>query len=261
MVPLVVGRLRIDRRRFHPPSSAGMIDAPVTVWLVDADGARFLVDSGPSDPIAAARNGHGHFSQLPHERVSARLTQQEVPLTSIDAVLYTHLHWDHAYNAALFPNARLYVQEDEYRFALDPSESQGPLYDRDVSPHYLDEVDFQLLSGDARISESLGVVWLPGHTPGSQAISVSTHAGQLLIAGDTVPLLANLASGGVVNGIAQEEGALQRSLDRLIASEADIFPSHDPLLCEWNGVNLCRVPEAVASITRDLGKSRNRNEL
>ena len=51
---------------------------------------------------------------------------------------------------------------------------------------------FELIDGDARLATGIGVMLTPGHTPGSQSVSVRTSEGEYLIAGDTIPLYDNL---------------------------------------------------------------------
>jgi glyoxylase-like metal-dependent hydrolase (beta-lactamase superfamily II) len=38
----------------------------------------------------------------------------------VDYVILTHLHWDHADNNEMFPNAEFLVQKDELEHAQDP---------------------------------------------------------------------------------------------------------------------------------------------
>ncbi|GAA2448975.1 MBL fold metallo-hydrolase [Actinomadura vinacea] len=104
---------------------------------------------------------------------------------SVDTVVLTHLHSDHASGAVvdgepLFPNARHVVQEDELKWL--ESEGGGVL-DEVVNP--LREADcLDAVQGQASLSDDLVVVPTPGHTPGHQSVVLGDD--ELMVTGDVV---------------------------------------------------------------------------
>ena len=91
------------------------------VWLLEADGRRILVDTGYDHAEAASRD---RPIETPPEQM---LAQRGIDANSIETVILTHLHYDHAGSLKAFPNARLCVQETEMANATGPCMSHDTL--------------------------------------------------------------------------------------------------------------------------------------
>jgi len=109
---------------------------------------------------------------------------EEVANTSpedIDLVLQTHLHFDHCGNTPKCQNAEVIVQTEELEFARDPH----PLFKGSYckwSPFW-DGTQFKEVNGDAEILPDLKVIKVPGHSPGTQAVSIQTDKGLMVLSG------------------------------------------------------------------------------
>ena len=68
---------------------------------------------------------HLPYEQSPEQGLGAQLRAHDVDPADVDAVVYTHLHWDHAYNASILPAARFFVSPRELEFARDPLPHPG----------------------------------------------------------------------------------------------------------------------------------------
>jgi glyoxylase-like metal-dependent hydrolase (beta-lactamase superfamily II) len=238
IVPLTVGTLLLDAVRLEPGRGDGAIGAPVTIWLVEAGGLRVLVDTGPSDEPAAHRHGHRQYRRSPADAPGDKLRAAGVDPDSVDLVVLTHLHWDHAYNNRLLPRARFLVQAVELAYARRPEPEQHVYYEHGLAAEpYFAGTPYELVDGACDLGAGLHLIPLPGHTPGSQGLVVDSAAGRYVIAGDTVPLVSNLRTGRP-SSIATDPGAFARSLALLAAMDAVVFPSHDPLLAPFDGRDL-----------------------
>lgn len=168
------------------PASAEVL-LPYFCFLVDTGSARVLVDCGPHPDLPARvspetarslRLGGGGT-------LSAGLSALGVSPASIDAVVLTHLHYDHCGGLALLPRAEVYVSRAELAFATDSSAPQREAYVRqdfaDLAPQLLHLLDGEHdLLGDG----SIVVLPAPGHTPGHQAVLVTSGRVRVLFAGD-----------------------------------------------------------------------------
>jgi glyoxylase-like metal-dependent hydrolase (beta-lactamase superfamily II) len=104
----------------------------------------------------------------------------------IDIVINTHLHFDHCgWNTvrrsdrmiATFPNAKYYVQQQEWEHGRLQLERDAVSY---MSPNYdplLETGQMELLNGDRELLPGISVKVFPGHTANMQAVIVESGGG------------------------------------------------------------------------------------
>jgi N-acyl homoserine lactone hydrolase len=170
-----------------------ILEHPVFTFLLEGGGRKILVDTGMSDTersITYHHKGRQELGQAIHEQLAGI----GIDTDEIDTIIFTHLHWDHCYNVARFPTARLVVREDEYRFALNPTPPYWVTYEHPNSglqPPF-QGCKFDLVQGEEEIAEGVRVFPTPGHSPGHQAVSVRTKQGIYVLAGDLFFVRDNL---------------------------------------------------------------------
>ena len=199
IIPLDVGTLYVTRStqlaRHGAKFDVGRIVAePCIVWLLtNLDTGRvILVDTGPGEDTEWASVQHNPLQCAPEQRLSAVLAKYNLNCEDIDTVILTHLHWDHAYGALHLPNAKLYVQKEELRYAVAPLPSDRRVYENQLGddiPYFLKLYNqYVFLDGDSVFDNGLEIITLPGHTPGSQGVVVDTKKGKYIIAGDLISI-------------------------------------------------------------------------
>jgi glyoxylase-like metal-dependent hydrolase (beta-lactamase superfamily II) len=154
---------------------------------VEADNKKILVDTGMAETKEADWHHPGSHQPV-GSRIDQRLDQLGVKPEEIDAVIFTHLHWDHCANMKLFKNAEYWVHEDELAFALDPHILYYKSYSSEkihAVPPFKDSV-FRTVAGECPFSPSITMFPTPGHCPGHQSVEVRTGSGCFVIAGDAV---------------------------------------------------------------------------
>jgi glyoxylase-like metal-dependent hydrolase (beta-lactamase superfamily II) len=204
----------------------------MTVWLVRGNGRNILIDSGFYRP-QFFKNWKVEGFIKPSDAVA----QAGVRPEEITDVIITHMHWDHADGMDLFPNARIWLQKDEYHYytgeAWQTPNTHGGIDPDDV----LAAVKLNLagriglVNGDAR--EIIpGITCYTGgkHTYQSQYVGVSTKAGTVILASDNMYLYENLEKHAPIAQTLDKDSNL-RAQDRmkvLAASPRLIIPGHDP---------------------------------
>lgn len=188
--PLHTGFIRLDKGLYITSShdDYGLeVEVPTNAFYVEADGKKILVDTGMAETTEADLHHPGSY-QPDGYRIEQRLADLGVSPEEIDAVIFTHLHWDHCANMKLFSNAEFWVHADELAFALDPH----VLYLKSYSSPKLGMeppfkgVEFNTVSGEQAFSPSITMFPTPGHCPGHQAVAVQTGGKVVIIAGDAV---------------------------------------------------------------------------
>jgi glyoxylase-like metal-dependent hydrolase (beta-lactamase superfamily II) len=153
-------------------------------------------------------------------------------------VIVTHLHWDHAGNLDLFPNARVHVQGAELRFCTGAEmrhPSLAKIYERDDVVQAIGALyDGRLVvhEGGAMLAPGIELCLVGGHTPGSQVVRIATRRGRIVLASDAAHLWANVRGRRpfpILHDLAKVLDAFE-TIEALADSPAHVIPGHDPLV-------------------------------
>jgi glyoxylase-like metal-dependent hydrolase (beta-lactamase superfamily II) len=209
------------------------IDLQMMIWLLKGPGGRnVLVDTGCYHDRLVKGLGIKDFI-----KPSDALSKVGLLPGQITDVVISHMHWDHADGVDLFPNARIWIQKDEYGYytgaAWQPGGRHGGIDVDDVLTlvRLNTEQKVNLIDGDNReIIDGIRVYTGGRHTFASQYVSVRTAAGTVVIASDNMYLYENLERHAPIAQTFDAASNLQAQ-DRMkqIATRPDlIVPGHDP---------------------------------
>ena len=146
------------------------------VWYIEGLKERILVDAGISSEYLSKKRA------IPAKDIhSLESGLQKVGLTpdEIDLVIITHLHSDHVAQAHKFSKARFLIQKDKLEFARTPHPAVAGQYPGE----FFEGINFEVVSGDAKIYDEVSVLSTPGHTIGGQSVGVKTAQGTAMISG------------------------------------------------------------------------------
>lgn len=227
----------VDRRASENFLGGCPCDGPMPMdyhlWVARSANRTVVVDTGFS-PAEGARRGRTLV--IP---VGAALAALDVDPATVDDVVLTHLHYDHAGNLGLFPRARFHVQERELQFVAgeamaDPTTAAA--YDRaDVQEtvRLVQANRVRFAGEDEELLPGLSVHLVGGHTGGTQVVRVTTERGPLVLASDAAHFYANLERRHVFPVTYAPDDlvdAYDRRLPGFVADPTDIIPGHDPLV-------------------------------
>jgi glyoxylase-like metal-dependent hydrolase (beta-lactamase superfamily II) len=209
------------------------IDLQMMIWLIKGPGGKnILVDTGCYHDKFVKGLGIKNFI-----KPSETLAKLGISPEDITDIIISHMHWDHADGMDLFPNARIWIQKDEYTYytgaAWQSDGKSGGIDPDDVltlvklnTQHKVNLVD-----GDAReIIDGITVYTGGRHTFASQYVGVRTASGTVVIASDNMYLYENLEKHAPIAQTFDADSNL-KAQDRMkqIASRPDlIVPGHDP---------------------------------
>ncbi len=200
------------------------------VWLIQGEGRNILLDTGFTKARGAARGRK--LLRCPSEGLKPfGLTSDD-----IDTVILSHLHYDHAGNIPLFPNAEIWVQDEEVRFATGryirhpvvrlPFEADDVI--ELVRENYNGRVRF--VAGDKELFPGIKVYLMGGHSRGLMATTVETRRGTLMLASDCAHFFDNIALENpfpIVGDVPTQCESHERLLE-LADSPDHVIPGHDP---------------------------------
>jgi glyoxylase-like metal-dependent hydrolase (beta-lactamase superfamily II) len=207
------------------------LDIAMMVWLLRGpNGRNVLVDAGFQRDDLIAR-----WQPADYVRPSDAVARAGVSPDSITDVIVSHVHWDHFDGASLFPNARIWIQREEYEHHVDSAGNarqraiDGPDAKMAFELHRAGRLT--LVDGDARpIIPGITVYTGGKHTYQSQYVSVRTAAGTAVIASDNVYLYENLERRRPIAQTldAASNLAAQERMLRIASSARLVVPGHDP---------------------------------
>jgi len=204
------------------------------VWVISNKSRVIVVDTGFDQQSAAKRN------REIVRPVEEGMRALGIDPQKIDDVVITHMHYDHAGNLPLFPNARFHIQDTEMDYVtgrcMCHDIMQHP-YEPDHVVHMVRCVfdhRVQFHDGSAEVAPGIEVHHIGGHTKGLQSVRVKTEKGWVVLASDASHFYAHMEQNRAFPIVYNVADMLEgfNTLRKLATSPQHIVPGHDPLVMD-----------------------------
>lgn len=177
-------------KKYHADQAKG-VQTSINAFLVNTGNKLVLVDSGTADCFGA------HLGSVMKNLKAAGYQPEQV-----DTILLTHLHPDHSCGVskngvANYPNATIYVSENEADYWLDSKQLQRISKDKQANytgtvakikaalAPYQTKKQFKTFKLGDKI-DGFEVISTPGHTPGHFSYKLKTSDEDVIFIGDIV---------------------------------------------------------------------------
>jgi glyoxylase-like metal-dependent hydrolase (beta-lactamase superfamily II) len=205
-----------------------------TVWALLGEGRTVLVDAGfYRDKFIDRWKPEGYT------RPSEAITAIGIKPESVTDIIISHIHWDHLDGADLFPNARIWIQREEFEHYTNDS---GAVLDRAIDPDDAKMLAKLRAAGRVKLIPGDSTEIMPGvsvftggkHTYASQFVTVNAildhgRTGTVVLASDNAYLYENLERHRPITQSLDTLSNLraQERMMRLASDPRLIIPGHD----------------------------------
>lgn len=183
-----------------PADDRNRVRLATNCLLVRGNGFTALVDCGLGEKWDAKSSDI--YAIDDRTTVASSLAELSVRLEDVDALILSHLHFDHAGGATrfdpdgravpAFPNATLYVQAEELAHARSPNERDRASYRSQDWEPFADAGRLETVSGEVEVRPGVTVVPVRGHNAGMQAVRVESEDNVAFYFADALPTTAHV---------------------------------------------------------------------
>ena len=216
------------------------IEMVTRTLLLDSGDRKILIDTGNGDKWEP-RSREIFKIELDDYVLPQSLARQDIQVEDITDVICTHLHFDHVGGntylkngkvVPVFPNARYWVQEENWKLANNPSEKDRASYLNENWAVLAENGMLQILKGERELFDDIKFEIVNGHTQGQQLPIISDGSQTLMYGGDLFPMKAHIPIPWVMaydNEPMVSIAEKKRILPTLMDQDAILFFEHDPL--------------------------------
>jgi len=178
IIPMVLSYITIDKSGMTFFKDCGTrIKLPIVSFYIKGARKNILIDTGV--PAAILEKYHQGDPVGDIQSFEEVLSKQGLNPEDIDIVVQTHLHLDHCGYTQKCVNAKVLVQEEELKFALNPHPLWASIYPKEL----YEGLNWEPITGDFDIIDGVKAILTPGHSPGTQSVAIQTKKGTAVVTG------------------------------------------------------------------------------
>ncbi|WP_156291525.1 YtnP family quorum-quenching lactonase [Oceanobacillus salinisoli] len=159
--------------KLYPHNEKNQIELRTDPILLQMDGKNFLIESGVGKDKFTDKQIR-NFGVLEQSSIEASLAEMDLTVNDIDAVLMTHLHFDHACGLtkkldedqyeSVFTNATIFTSAIEWNEMRNPNiRSINTYWERNWQPI---EEQVETFADEVEITKGLRMIYTGGHSDG-----------------------------------------------------------------------------------------------
>jgi 4-pyridoxolactonase len=203
---------------------------PVYSVLIEHTDGLFLFDSGYDLETVREYLPFELPEQTAEQTLPAQLELCGFNPADVDAVINSHLHFDHCGGQRHLPDAETWVHKEELRHALVP-ESFASLGYSDKVFHRPDSTYRWVEGEEVDFADGIRLLYTPGHTVGHYSLVIEREAGRPMLFCADVTYTQESWEKELISGFHYDPTANLASLRKLkhlaLRLDAEVFFNHD----------------------------------
>ena len=167
--------------------------------LLESDSKKILIDTGMGDKWDDKSKNIYAVDEKPS--MDSALSGKGLKSDEITDVILTHLHFDHTGGSTIkvngklqpaFPNAKYYVQKQNFEWAINPSDRDKGSYIKENFQPLMEEGVLHLIDGNKNFDDEIEFFVINGHTFGQQMVKISDGNNTFLFCSDLMPFVSHI---------------------------------------------------------------------
>jgi len=225
-------------QKTNPPDEVNRIKLSTRHLILESDSKKIIIDTGMGNKWDdKSKNIYAideNFS------TNSALEKNGVKSEEITDVILTHLHFDHTGGSTIqnngklkpaFPNAKYYVQKQNFDWARKPSDRDKGSYLNENFLPLFEEGVLNFIIGNAKFDDEIEMIVINGHTFGQQMVKISDDSNTFLFCADLIPTFAHIPLAYIMGYDLQPLVTLEEKKKYLkiaVNENWKLFFGHDP---------------------------------
>ena len=225
-------------QKTNPSDEANRIRLSTRHLLLESENKKMIIDTGMGDKWDnKLKKIYAIDEKL---SMKSALKKKGLKAEDITDVIITHLHFDHTGGSTVsknkklepaFPNAKYYVQKQNYNWAVKPSDRDKGSYLKESFIPLFEEGVLSFTIGNAKLDDEIEFIVINGHTFGQQMVKISNGSETFLFCGDLIPTSSHIPLPYIMGYDLQPLITLrekQNYLKQAVDENWKLFFGHDP---------------------------------
>jgi len=187
-------------RTYTQADEKNRINMTTRLLLLEGNGKKILIDTGIGNKFD---DKFGDIYKINRDESNVELALKSYGYNPDDItdVILTHLHFDHVGGATkmekgellpTFKNAEYYVQQEQYKWAMNPTPKDRASFIPDNYVPLLNHNRLNLIGGEGTLFPNIDVIPIDGHTKGMQMVKIHDDKETILYITDLCPTSAHI---------------------------------------------------------------------